>query len=163
MMTSSVEAIDPAAAAEFERLAATYQTGVALVPQPYGAEGTTSLHADGGDFAKWLRATNNNLDIHLPKEPQPRVLLRNNDIWLPLFWLGTNIALPVFLGLLANYLYDRAKGSLKGEKTTAHVEAVFRDPKTGVYKKFKFEGNAEQLKAAMKKFDPNEFINGDEK
>ncbi len=163
MSSSTVTSIDSAEVAEFESVASTYRTGIALLPQPYGSAGTTSLHSDGGDFAKWLRATNNDLDIHLPKEPQPRVLLRNNDIWLPLIWLGANIALPVFLGILSNYLYDRAKGSLKGDKTTAHVEAVYRDPKTGVFKKFKFEGNAEQLKAAMKKFDPNEFMNGDEK
>ncbi len=132
------------------------------MPKPYGSEGTLSLHSDGGDFAKWLRATTKDVDIHLPKEPQARVMLRNNDIWLPMVWLGMNVALPVFLGLVANYLSDRAKGNLKGERTTAHVEAVYRDRKAGVYKKFKFEGDAEQLKAAMKKLDPNEFMNGDE-
>lgn len=163
MTNPMLETINPAETAEFQRLAETYKTGIALVPQPYGSEVTTSLHSDGGDFAKWLRATNKDVDIHVPAEPHPRVLLRNKDVWLPLFWLGTNVVLPMFLGFLVNYLYDRAKGSLKGGKVTAHVEAVYRDRKTGVYKKFKFDGDAEQLKAAMKKFDPNEFMNGDEK
>lgn len=65
--------------------------------------------------------------------------------------------------MVASYLFEKAKGSLKGEKTTAHVDAVYRNRKTGVYKRFKFEGDLDQLKAVIKEFDPNEFMNGDEK
>lgn len=158
-----LETVGAEEAAEFQRLAETYQTGIALVPQPYGSEGTASLHSAGGDFAKWLRTTSKEVDVHVPKEPQQRVMLCNNELWLPLIWLGTNVALPVFLGFVVNYLYDRSKGNLKNEKTTAHVQAVYRNRKTGIFKKFKFKGDVEQLKAAMKKFDPHEFMNGDEK
>ena len=133
-MTNGIfEIINPGEIAEFRRLGETYQTGIALIPRPYGAKATVSLHSDGGDFAKWLRATNTGLDVHLPTQPQPRVLLRDNEIRLPLIWLGKNVLLPVFLGLLVNYLYERAKGTLAGEKVTAHVEAVYYDGKTGIY------------------------------
>lgn len=163
MSKSSLDTLTASDAAEIEKLVSKYESGIALVPQPYGSEATTSLASDVGDFAKWLKQTNQGIDVHLPADTPPRVLLRSSDCWLSLVWLGANVALPIFLGIVSNYLYDKAKGGVKGEKVTAHVEAVYRDPKTGAYKKFKFEGDVDQLKAVVKKFDPNEFMNGDEK
>lgn len=84
MSESSLRTLSPAEAAEIEKLVAGYETGIALVPQPYGTDATTSLHSEAGDFAKWLKQTTANIDVHMPKEQQPRVLLRSNDHWLPL-------------------------------------------------------------------------------
>lgn len=162
-MTPPLHTLSTAEAAEFETIAKAYTTGIALVPRPYGADGTPAMHSSGGDFAKWLKHTHKELEVHLPPAATPRVVLRNNDCWLPLIWLGSAVAFPVFLNILSNYLYDRAKGALKGDKPNAHVKVVFKDGETGTLKQFEFEGDEDQLKAVMKKFDPNKFLKGDEK
>lgn len=162
-MTPDLHNLTPAEAAEFERIAEAYKTGVALIPRPYGTEVPSAMHSAGGDFAKWLKQEHKDVEVHLPTESQPRVMLHCHDYWFPLIWLGSTVVFPVFINMLSSYLYDKAKGTLKGEKPNAHVEVVFKDEKNGTFRRFKFEGDVDQLKAAVKKFDPNEFLNGDEK
>lgn len=112
---------------------------------------------DTGDFIKWLKV--NKPDINVDSQKYDKLLfLRSNDFWLPLVFLATDVTLPIYLNIVANYLYDKSKGLLRGEENRIHFSAVYEDRKTGKTKKFIFEGSGEDLNKAIKKFDVNKFM-----
>jgi hypothetical protein len=163
MSANHLQNLDSTETSQFEKIAEDFKSGIALIPQRYGEDDTESLHSASGDFVKWLKLGHPDINVHVPKERLPRVLLRNNEYWLPLIWLSSDVLFPVFLNLVSSYLYDKAKGALKGERPIVRVKAVYKNRKSGLFKKFQFEGNAEQLKDVMKQFNQNEFMNDDEK
>src|SRR4029450_9456954 len=94
----------------------------------------------------------------LPVEVPPsehRLVLRSGDYWLPLAFLASDVALPVYLNLVASYIYEKMKGVLKGDRARVRFSAVYED--RGVLKRFDFDGDQDALKTAIKKLDPNEF------
>lgn len=133
------------------------KNGIVIVPESYGEVGSSVVKADAGDFIKWLKTESPNIETHNDIEV-PKLVLRSGDYWLPLVYLANNIALPVYLNLVANYLYDKARGALKGDTTRVHLSAVYEDKEAGVFKKFDFEGDTESLQKAIKRFDLNKFL-----
>lgn len=77
---------------------------------------------------------------------------------MPIVFLASDVTLPIYLNLVANYLYDKSKALLRGEQNRVHFSAVYEDKSTGTTKKFIFEGNEEALQKAIKKFDVNKFL-----
>jgi len=130
---------------------------IVFVPEPYGECKGLVMKADAGDFAKWLRRTKPELGVELRKA-EGKLMLRSSDWWLPLAFLATDVALPIYLNLVANYIYDRMKGALRGEKSRVHMEAVYEDKQDGVVKKFRFEGDVDGLEKAIKRFNLNKFM-----
>ena len=66
--------------------------------------------------------------------------------------------LLTYIGLVINYIYDKLKGSLKGEKENAkvHIEV---EQKVGInYKKFKYDGPVSGLENSIEKFNINDFM-----
>jgi hypothetical protein len=134
--------------------------GIALVPEPYGETKTPVLRSDAGDFRKWLSASRPDV-IVAPVPQADRLVLRSSEYWLPLAFLASDITLPIYLNLVSNYLYDRMKGSLAGEKPRINFSATYADKKSGITKRFNFSGDADSLKTVIKKFDLNEFMDDD--
>ena len=130
---------------------------IAFIPEQYQNYKGPVMKGDAGNFSKWLHKKEPELKVEIFKA-EGKLELHSADLWLPLAFLGTNITLPVYLNIVASYLYDRMKGSLLGEKKRVHMEAIYEDEKDGVVKKFSFEGDAETLKDTIKKLDLNKFL-----
>lgn len=142
---------------EFREFLDSNPHGLVLVPRPYqGCDGVV-LSADGADFSKWLRDFSPELNVEVRK-PDRLIDLHSIDYWFPVVFLASNVTLPVYLNLVASYLYDRMKGALKGEKSRMRIKAIYEDQKEGVTKKFIFEGDVDALKKSIKRFDVNKFM-----
>lgn len=144
--------------AAFRAFLAKNPSGLELVAERYGEGNQVAMKSGAGDFAKWLKAYDPQVSVTL--EPNvPKLVLRSGDVWLPLTFLASDIALPVYLNLVASYLYEKMKGTLKSESTRVHLCAEFEDKANGKIKRFAFDGDAEALQKAIKRFDLNEFLN----
>lgn len=133
------------------------QKGIVVLPERHGHAKQLAVVADAGDFVKWVKRNSDGISISQPKETK-KLLLRSIDIFLPLVFLASDIALPVYLNLVASYLYDKTRGNLKNDSDNIRFSAVYKSEKDGVLKKFEFSGNGEALKKTIKKFDLNEFL-----
>lgn len=142
---------------EYQAFLAQKEQGLRFVPEPHSPDSSPSLASDAGDFAKWIRQHEPSIPISVPTDT-PKLLLRSADVWLPLVYLAGDTSVQVFLNMAASYLYDKAKGALKGDQPRIHMRAVYQDKQAGKTKKFEFSGDAEALARAIKKFDPNNFF-----
>ncbi|MFH2135377.1 MAG: hypothetical protein ABII81_09405 [Pseudomonadota bacterium] len=148
--------------ADFLAFLASESSGLAFVPEPQSHCGVLGLKSDFSDFAKWARATSPNIQVTAPNNV-PKIILRNSDVWLPLAFLAGDTSIQIFLNMVASYLYDRAKGSLKNERTRIHLSVVYQDKAAGKSKRFDFSGDSEALGKAIKRFDLNEFFDDESK
>jgi hypothetical protein len=142
---------------DYRAFAKSSSSDIAFVPEQYQEGKGLVMKPDAGDFAKWLRQTKPELNVELRKA-DGTLVLRSSDFWLPLAFLASDVALQIYISLVANYIYDRMKGALRGEKPRVHMEAVYEDKQDGVVKKFRFEGDADGLKKAIKRFNLNKFM-----
>ncbi|MEJ2650016.1 MAG: hypothetical protein P8016_16600 [Sedimentisphaerales bacterium] len=131
--------------------------GLLFVHEPFGEIEDVVAQPDTGDFVKWIKKNNPEIAVETQKY-QKQLALRSNDFWLPLVFLASDVALPIYLNLVASYLYDKFRALLRGEQSRVHFSAVYEDKSTGKTKKFIFEGNEEDLNKAIKKFDVNKFM-----
>jgi hypothetical protein len=115
------------------------------------------LYSDTGDFSKWVRKFHPNVTVETQKADK-KLLLRSGDYWLPLVFLSSDITLPIYLNMVANYLYEKMKGALKGEKARVHLSAMYENTSDGIIKKFEFEGDVDTLQKAITKFNLNKFL-----
>ncbi|MFY9077769.1 hypothetical protein [Aliarcobacter butzleri] len=127
-------------------------SGIKVIPQAYNNIQEKIFFRDTGFFMKWIK-NNKNINIEYDSNVK-KVALNNNDFWFSLVYLAADISLQIYLGLVVNYVYDKLKGSLKGDKdsTTVHLEAQFKDGEK--VKSFKYDGPLE----GIEKFDPNKFL-----
>lgn len=131
--------------------------GISMVASRHGNDQMLAIHSDGISFAKWIKSHNPDIHVSVDSSP-PKLLLRSEDIYLPLVFLASDVAFPVYLNLVSSYLYDRMKGALKGEVARVHMSAEYEDQATGKIKRFSFEGDADALAKAIKRFDLNRFF-----
>jgi len=150
-------AVHPVEDAAFDEFLGSTNSGVRLVAEPFG-DSTSSLKADAGDFAKWMRSERPELSVSLP-ESTPKIVLHGADVWLPLIYLAGDTSMQVFLNMAASYLYDKAKGALKSDKPRVHMSVMYQDKRLGRTKKFEFSGDQEALARAIKRFDLDNFFN----
>jgi len=143
--------------ATFRAFAANNSSGLEMRAEEYGEPKQFVLKSAAGDFAKWLRAHDPAIKVVMDAKA-PKLVLRSGDVLLPLAFLASDIALPIYLNLVASYLYEKMKGALKGETTRVHLCAEYEDKVHGKIKRFSFEGDAEALQKAIKRFDLNEFF-----
>ncbi|HVZ42527.1 MAG TPA: hypothetical protein VHA82_01870 [Ramlibacter sp.] len=132
-------------------------SGITLIPEPMGPNIPAGLHADFGDFLKWSRQNSPGVQAKV-SEQAPRVALHSAEVWLPLVAIASDTSVQVFLNMAANYLYDRARGSLKGDKVRIRLRAVYTDKQQGRTKRFEFEGDADSLRKVATRFDMNNFF-----
>jgi len=143
--------------ANFRSYIKTNPTGFVVVTEPYGELDGLTLPSDAGDFSKWVRQNTPSVNVETHKADR-YIVRRSGDYWLPLVFLASDIALPIYLNLVANYIYDKMKGALKGEAARVHLSAVYEDRNAGVVKRFNFEGDLDSLQKVIKRFDLNQFL-----
>jgi hypothetical protein len=138
---------DYGAEAEYQEFSARNRNGLRLVAEPYDDEKGTrlSMSADAGDFRKWLLQEEPSMNVEL-QTPEVLVDRHSGDIWLGLVYIGRDIVLPVFLGLITCYLYDKIKGALRGDRSQIHLTVVYTDSKDGTCKKLVFDGDVDSVK-----------------
>jgi hypothetical protein len=155
--TDVCEIVDVQDDISFKAFCNTFGTGLAIVPEPFGDENEPTLSSDSGDFEKWIKRSNFELPVHNEGAGHLRVL-RSGEYWLPLVFLASNVALPIYLGLVQDYIKDKIRGTLSGDKTRVRLSAVFKDENQGLVKMFKYEGDSKTLHSQLKKFDLNKFL-----
>jgi len=142
---------------EFRTYHQESQPGLKIIAQKYRSCEGLLVSPEAGDFTKWLRRNHPELNIGISKK-DGILVLHSSDYWMPLVYLGSNIALPIYLNLVSSYIFARMKGALRNEKARVHLEAVYHDEKEGVSKKFHYEGDSEGLQKIIKKIDLNRFL-----
>ena len=146
-------------AAPYEAFLRSDPSGFLMVPERHGDSEALVLPFHAGDFEKWVRGHRSDVAVSSDRA-EGRLIRRANDVWLPLVYLAEDIALPVFLGLVTSYLYDKMKGALRGDRTRVHLSVEYKDARAGVVKRFDFEGDAEALNETLKQFDVDRFLDG---
>lgn len=144
-------------ATEFKKYYNLAPSGLKFVPEKYGDSEEVAVKSGAGAFAKWIKHKHPEIHIDEPKGCR-KLILNSNDYWMPLAFLATDITLPVYLNIVASYIYDRMKGSLRGETARVQLEAVYQDDKNGVTKNFKYSGPVDGLQHAIKKIDLNKLM-----
>jgi hypothetical protein len=152
-----VLAVHPTEDTDFGEYFQSTRAGIRFIPESFGGS-ASSLKADSGDFAKWLRSQHPTLPITFP-DSVPKIVLHGADVWLPLVYLAGDTSMQVFLNMAASYLYEKAKGALKTDHPRIHMSVVYQDKKQGKTKKFEFSGDQEALAKAIKRFDLDNFFN----
>lgn len=142
---------------DFRKFLTSTPQGITFMPEKYQGCEDLVMKADAGDFAKWLKKNKPGLNVEVRKADK-KLVLRSSDFWLPLVFLASDIALPVYLNLVSSYIYDRMKGALSGEKGRVHLKVVYQDKENNITKKFTFEGNVDGLQKVINKFNLNKFM-----
>ena len=145
--------------ADYEAFLRSDPSGFQMVPERHGDSEVLVLPSHAGDFAKWVRRHRPDVAVSSGCV-EGRLIRRANDVWLPLVYLAQDVALPVFLGLVTSYLYDKMKGALRGDRTRVHFSVEYEDARAGVVRRFNFEGDAEALNETLKQFDVDRFLDG---
>ena len=144
-------------ASSFQEVRNQQNSGIVIIPERYGNSEETYIKADGGDFTKWLVQEKPDISVQFPSGKR-KVSLHSAEYWLPLVYLANDIALPTYLSLVANYLYDKIRGALTNEKKRINFSVVSEDRSAGKLKRFDFSGDYEGLQKIVKKFDLNQFL-----
>jgi hypothetical protein len=134
----------------------TAMTGITFIADECGNQNNKAYDSDCLDFIKVLRRDRPDIEV-ITEEANVHVR-HSSDIWLPLALLAQDVSLQAFLGLVVNYVYDRIKGALIGEKSSIECSAIFRDGKHETIKKFKFSGTPGELETVLDKLKENEFF-----
>lgn len=143
--------------ADYREFADATRVGIRFISEAQYGGSPSSLKADFGDFAKWIRCMESDLPLEIPVGV-PKISLHGADVWLPLVQLAADTSMQVFLNMAASYLYDKAKGVLKNEVPRVHMSVVYQDKKQGKLKKFEFSGDHEALTKAIRRFDLDNFF-----
>ncbi len=142
--------------AAFRNFSESGASGISFVAESIGNKGALGIKADFVDFGKWLATEHPDLAVGMPSAI-PKIVLRGADIWLPLVYLS-DVSVQIFLKMVAAYLYERAKGALKGDRPRVDFSVVYLDKRAGKTKRFKFSGDADTLGKAIKRFDLDNFF-----
>lgn len=143
---------------EFANFIKNNPRGITLIPHEYGESKDKVIYADAGDFAKWLRINASQIQVNIPQSNQ--LALHSCDIWLSLVYLAHDVALPIYLNCVSSFIYNKMRGSLKGEKARVRFSVVYEEAANGITKRFDFDGDSETLQKVIHKFDVNSFLNG---
>lgn len=101
------------------------------------------------DFIKYSKMSHSEISI-VPfsnKDDLEIISLHSFDIWMPIFFIAKNIMLPLFIGLLIEYVKQRLKGR-ETETCQVHIEIIIE--REGEYKRIRYNGSAN---AFNKKFE----------
>jgi hypothetical protein len=129
---------------------------IKMVPQKYGEMELKTLPEISGAFSKWIKLNHPEIEIEI-REKDGFLDLRSADYYFPLVLLANQIALPIYLNLVSNYMYEKLKGALRNDSSIIKVEACYEDEKQGKFKKFSYEGPAEKLDGVIKELKFHRF------
>lgn len=130
-------------------------SGVFFASEDDFREGHTVLKPDTYSLAKWLSQNRPELKVEIDKCDNT-IDLNSEEIWIPLAILASDIALPLFLSAVYDYLKWRVRGALSEEVPTVHIRVISKNKDN--YKEFKYNGPVDGL-SKLKKIDVNELMN----
>lgn len=131
--------------------------GIFLSSEDGFREGQAVLRPETYRFAKWLRQNKPELNVEIDK-CENVIDLKSVEIWVPLVFLAKNVALPLFLSCVYDFLKSVVKGRLSEDKPVAHLRVVYKDKDKDKFKEFKYDGPVEGLNK-IKQFDIENFMN----
>lgn len=140
---------------EFEKFHSESK-GIKIVPEFYNGTDEKVLQRDSGTFAKWIHK--NHTEIEIDYDPDvKKISLHNNEYWLPLVYLASDVSAQIYIGLVINFIYDKLKGVLSGEKGKAKINFSFEYKDGDTHKRFDYSGSVEGLEK-FNKIDINKFL-----
>ena len=127
------------------------EVDILILPSPY--ENSKYYFAqEAVGFVKYCRSIDDsvNADILADGDKIEVRTLHSYDIWMPIIWVASSIVLPIAVGLVTNYIYDRMKGREK-EGCTVKVSFLIRDGEKT--KELHYDGDAKAFKDTFEKID----------
>lgn len=126
-------------------------TDILILPYPY-EDSKYYFAQEAVSFVKYCRSINNDIktDILADYDKIEIRALHSFDIWMPIIWISSEIILPIGVGLVASYIFERMKGREKEECTVKVTFIVKDDKKT---KELHYDGDAKAFKEAFEKID----------
>lgn len=103
-------------------------------------------------FYKFTKEKNPNTKIDFCADEgsiQERAL-HSFDIYMPIIFIAANVILPLVVGLVTNYVYDKMKGR-EHEDCTVKVKFVVKNGQTT--KELSYDGSAKDFAKAFEKID----------
>ena len=124
---------------------------ILVLPAPYeSSKYYFSQEAVG--FVKYCKSINKDVETDiLADEDKIEVrALHSFDIWMPIIWISSTTVLPIALGLVTNYVYERMKGR-ENEECTVKLTMIVKDG--NVTKELRYDGDAKAFKDTFEKID----------
>lgn len=118
-----------------------------------------SISNETGPFKKWLKVKHPEVELIVP-ENKSKFDLHDYTLVMPLVNLATDMSLVNYLTLVLEYTNYCFKGRLKSDKNEVSINVRYENENTGERKEFNFKGSEVALKASIKKFDVNKFMEG---
>ena len=114
-----------------------------------------ALAVEAGPFKKWLKMNYPEIEVVMP--PDATIFdLHDYSYIMPLVSLASDTSLQNYLALVVQYLENYTSSRLEGESDEVQLSAFYQDG--SVTKEFNFKGSTDALKATIKKFDLNKFM-----
>jgi hypothetical protein len=143
---------------DFVSFMASNLKGILCVPENVTEQTPHSLvMPETYRFAKWMKK-NSNIVVEVAKADGVKSL-HSFDFWMPIVFLASDVTLPIYLGVVSNYIYDCLRGALKHDRADVHIEAYYKDSHEEHIRKFSYSGSIEGLKKITKSIDLNKFVN----
>ena len=125
---------------------------IVAIPGKY-SEGEYYFAQETIEFIKFCRENDKDHSIELLAEGDIKVRsLHSFDIWMPVLWIATEILLPLAVGLVTNYLYDKMKGR-EHEDAKVDLTVIIGSGKNK--KEIRYNGDAKTFKDTFEKIDIN--------
>ncbi|MEN6385641.1 MAG: hypothetical protein ABFD79_10635 [Phycisphaerales bacterium] len=105
------------------------------------------LKQDTFKFAKWMRQNKPEIKVEIEK-CNNIINLRSHEVWIPLIFLGTNVALPLFLNAVYDYLKFVFRGNLSEDSSRVHLKVIYKDKEK--YKELDYNGSLEGFEKIKK-------------
>lgn len=142
---------------EFRDFLDVTPSGLAFIPEKGSKDGELLMKACAGEFSKWIKRENPEINIDKRKADK-KLVLHSSDIWFPLVYLANDITLPMYINLVSNYIYNKFSGSLSNDSTRVHIDVVYENKKDGVTKKFSFEGDIKDINKVIEPINVNKVL-----
>lgn len=127
---------------------------IVVLPQKYN---TSEFYfaQESINFIKYCRKNNQELktDILANENEIPIRALHSFDIWMPIIWVASYIVLPIIIGLVTNYIYEKMKGR---EHEDVSLKVSFLVKNGDQLKELHYDGDAKTFRETFEKIDINE-------
>ncbi|HLP46397.1 MAG TPA: hypothetical protein VK469_10635 [Candidatus Kapabacteria bacterium] len=131
------------------------RSGIVILPHENWHNSRCIFMPETFIFFKWIKhkeGIKENISILDVKEKKI-VDLRAATIWFPLVYLFSDVSIPIYLNMVANYLYDKFKGALGSDKCEIKLELLIENKCDKKTKKFSYEGSYHGFKEIVKRID----------
>lgn len=121
-----------------------------VVPSKY-SDGEYYYSQEAIDFIKYCRQEKSKCKCDILSEGNIKVRsLHSFDIWMPVIWIASEIALPLVISILASFIYEKMKGREKEDVNVDLTITVNNGKKT---KSLHYKGDAKTFKESFEKID----------